>query len=409
MKYSILFMPDNRAHLRMVVRYMGKRLFCNVGYNIDTDKWNKDTQRCRRNTTHGKDLVPAAKINAAIQHYEDTAVRVLDTQPATFDDFKQQMLQAIGRHHEQDNEPHKDFFSLYEQYLSSESNRCSWSKGTVQKTQRLIKEWQDFRPDMTLTAINENTLEQFRQYQTSLNHQNETVLKKLSMSKWFFRWLVSKGLLTDLSFSAYRPRLKRSSRCVVYLTWTELMAVYNHQFTTEEQHLARVRDVFCFCCFTSLRYSDARALKKADIYGDALHITTQKTNDRLTIELNDYSRAILQSYTAQPGERALPVISNQKMNDYLKEVGRLCGLNEKLTDVTYTGGIKTTITKPKWQMLGTHCGRRTFICNALMMGIPANTVMKWTGHSDYNSMKPYIDIADSAKKTAMALFNRTKP
>lgn len=61
MKYSILFMPDNRAHLRMVVRYMGKRLFCNVGYNIDTDKWNKDTQRCRRNTTHGKDLVPAAK------------------------------------------------------------------------------------------------------------------------------------------------------------------------------------------------------------------------------------------------------------------------------------------------------------------------------------------------------------
>ena len=109
----------------------------------------------------------------------------------------------------------------------------------------------------------------------------------------------------------------------------------------------------------------------------------KKPNDRLTIELNDYSRAILQSYTAQPGERALPVISNQKMNDYLKEVGRLCGLNEKLTDVTYTGGIKTTITKPKWQMLGTHCGRRTFICNALMMGIPANTVMKWTGHSDY--------------------------
>lgn len=109
MKYSILFMPDNRAHLRMVVRYMGKRLFCNVGYNIDTDKWNKDTQRCRRNTTHGKDLVPAAKINAAIQHYEDTAMRVIDTQPTTFDDFKQQMLQAIGRHHEQDNEPHKDF------------------------------------------------------------------------------------------------------------------------------------------------------------------------------------------------------------------------------------------------------------------------------------------------------------
>lgn len=321
MKYSILFMPDNRAHLRMVVRYMGKRLFCNVGYNIDTDKWNKDTQRCRRNTTHGKDLVPAAKINAAIQHYEDTAVRVLDTQPTTFDDFKQQMLQAIGRHHEQDNEPHKDFFSLYEQYLSSESNRCSWSKGTVQKTQRLIKEWQNFRPDMTLTAINEDTLEQFRQYQTSLNHQNETVLKKLSMSKWFFRWLVSKGLLTDLSFSAYRPRLKRSSRCVVYLTWTELMAVYNHQFTTEEQHLARVRDVFCFCCFTSLRYSDARALKKADIYGDALHITTQK-NQR---PAHNRTQRLLARHTPvlhRTTWRARPTRHQQSENERLSERGR---------------------------------------------------------------------------------------
>ena len=54
----------------------------------------------------------------------------------------------------------------------------------------------------------------------------------------------------------------------------------------------------------------------------------------------------------------------------------------------------------------THAGRRTFICNALSLGIPANVVMKWTGHSDYKAMKPYIDIADDIKANAMNKFDQ---
>ena len=107
------------------------------------------------------------------------------------------------------------------------------------------------------------------------------------------------------------------------------------------------------------------------------------------------------------GDKALPVTSNQKMNVYLKTVCRLCGIDEPITEITYNCNAKTTTTLPKWQMVGTHCGRRTFICNALMLGIAPNVVMKWTGHSDYKAMKPYIDIADEAKKSAMSLFNKT--
>ena len=62
-------------------------------------------------------------------------------------------------------------------------------------------------------------------------------------------------------------------------------------------------------------------------------------------------------------------------------------------------------TKRKWEMLGTHAGRRTFICFALSEGIPPQVVMKWTGHSDYKSMKPYIDIVDSIKASSMTKFN----
>lgn len=61
--------------------------------------------------------------------------------------------------------------------------------------------------------------------------------------------------------------------------------------------------------------------------------------------------------------------------------------------------------QPKWELAGTHSGRRTFIVNALSLGITPNIVMKWTGHSDYKAMKPYIDIVDSIKASEMSKMN----
>jgi integrase len=106
-----------------------------------------------------------------------------------------------------------------------------------------------------------------------------------------------------------------------------------------------------------------------------------------------------------PDEKALPVISNQKMNDYLKELGELAGIDSKESITYYKGSERIEEVYKKYELLTTHCGRRTFICNALAMGIPAHIVMKWTGHSDYNAMKPYIGVADEIKSELMGKFN----
>lgn len=74
------------------------------------------------------------------------------------------------------------------------------------------------------------------------------------------------------------------------------MKVYNFEFPDSKAHLDVIRDVFCFCCFTSLRYSDVANLKWSNISNDYISITTVKTADTLKIELNDYSKAILNKY-----------------------------------------------------------------------------------------------------------------
>lgn len=407
MKYSILFwIETERGTLRMTIRYKMKRISYNVGCSVDERKWDKNMQRCKRNTTHGKESVPAARINAIIQRYENKVRRLADgyISDPTPDEFKHALDNVLRETKESHSA--ESFFELYERFIDEEKSINDWSKGTIYKHMRLYKDWEIYFPKITLEQINEETLNEFRECLIEAGLQNETIKKRISMSKWFFRWLLAKGYLKDVSFTAYRPKLKRSSRCVVFLTWEELMAVYNHRFPEEKNYLDRVRDVFCFCCFSSLRYSDVYALKKTDIYEGCINFTTQKTNDKLRIELNKYTSAILDKYKDLAGEEALPVISNQKMNKYLKEVCFECGIDEPLTEITYIGGKKVVETKEKWQMVGTHCGRRTFICNAIMLGIPPNVVMKWTGHSDYKSMKPYIDIADKTKVEAMKMFDK---
>ena len=175
----------------------------------------------------------------------------------------------------------------------------------------------------------------------------------------------------------------------------------------EKLSLEPVRDVFLFCCYSGLRHSDVYNLRRTDIKNDSIEITTVKTADSIIIELNKTTRDILEKYESIdfPGNKALPVMQNQPMNRAIKELCRLARIDEEIRITTYKGNERHDEVHPKWELVGTHTGRRTFIVNALSMGIVADIVMKWTGHSDYKAMKPYVDIIDSFKANAMRKFD----
>lgn len=210
------------------------------------------------------------------------------------------------------------------------------------------------------------------------------------------------------AYDTFKPKLKDTQKKIIFLTWEELNKLREFKIPPTKQALERVRDVFLFQCFTGLRYSDVFNLRRSDIKGDNIEVTTVKTSDSLIIELNDHSKAILEKYkdVEFENDKALPVITNQKMNDYLKELAELAEINEPVRQTYYKGNERIDEVTPKYALLGTHAGRRIFICNALALGIPPQVVMKWTGHSDYKAMKPYIDIADDIKANAMSKFNQ---
>jgi integrase len=99
-------------------------------------------------------------------------------------------------------------------------------------------------------------------------------------------------------------------------------------------------------------------------------------------------------------------MTNQQMNRCLKDLGEICGFTTPVTVTGYRKGSRYDEVYPKYELIGTHAGRKTFICFALSNGVPPDVVMKFTGHSDYKSMKPYIDITEAAKRDAISLMEK---
>ena len=416
--------PDSdEARVRLRVKWEGSRriVALNVGCRVNVSRWDPETQRCIPRSFHGSRRTPAASINSEIDRYEEaveSAFASFDAQGVvpSKDEFRSALTEKLGLGVPED----VGVFRAFDMFVAERGSRNCWSDRTYQKLWGVKNHLLAWDPELTWEGFKEEGLYKFVSYLRGLTRVNKraasgvtsikdtTVEKNLSALRWFLIWADRRGLLPFKDYLEFKPKLQKLDDPIVFLDWEELMTLYKFDIPEEKAALRSVRDVFCFCAFTSLRYSDVYGLRWADVHDGYIRVTTVKTSADLVIELNDYSEDILGRYVdeAYPDDKVFPVLSNQKMNVRLKELCRFCGIARLVRVSEIQNGQRVDLLLPKWSLMSTHAGRRTFISNALMMGIPPNVVMRWTGHADYNSMKPYIAIADSVKAREMEKFNK---
>ena len=403
--------------IRMRVNFTSKRIEFTTGYRIDSAKWDADKQRVK-NGCSNKLKQSASEINASLLEYYTEIQSIFkkfeveDVMPTP-----EQIKEAFNALHKPVSEEPKskkealpcDFFQVFDDFVEDCGRQNNWTDSTFEKFAAVKNHLTNFREGLTFEFFDERGLNDYVGYLRDVKEmRNTTIGKQLSFLKWFLRWAFKKGVHQNNAYDSYKPKLKSTQKKIIFLTWDELNRLREFKIPSNKQALERVRDVFLFQCFTGLRYSDVFNLRRSDIKGDHIEVTTVKTSDSLIIELNNHSKAILDKYkdVAFEDDKVLPVITNQKMNDYLKELAEMARIDEPVRQTYYRGNERIDEVTPKYALLGTHAGRRTFICNALALGIPPQVVMKWTGHSDYKAMKPYIDIADDIKANAMSKFNQ---
>jgi integrase len=225
---------------------------------------------------------------------------------------------------------------------------------------------------------------------------NTTIAKQLSTVKTFLNYAKKQGVIVSDKYKDFK--IKKENLEVIALTNEEFESLFYLDLSANKR-LAQVRDVFCFACTTGLRYSDLDQLKREHIKTDEIRITVKKTKEQLSIPLTPYSKAILGRYKAM--HRPLPVISNQKLNDYVKELCEMAGITEQVEIVRFRGTKREAITYKKYELIGVHTGRKTFATLSLEKGMSAEEVMTITGHRDYHSFKRYVKVTEQRKKIVM--------
>lgn len=399
------------------VTFDKKRFFFYTGYRINADQWidkivdGVRIQQVKRNNVKKDTGENFAEINARLNRIRTALdsvfkrLEVNDIEP-TVDVVRKELRIEMG----EDVSTTKNLKECYKKFIEEQGKADNWSKGTTTKHKTIFSHLLEYKPSVDFADINEEFFAGFVNFLTDTKkHRNTYIAKNIHDLKWFLNWATKRGYNKSRAYMAYSPRLKGTKASdknnIITLTVDEFLHLYNLDIPSES--LQRVRDVFCFCCATGLRYSDARNLKWSDVKDDSIDFVTIKTDEHLKVDLNEFSKGILAKYERNKGvvPYVLPVISNQKYNEHLKDLGKLAGFDEEITKVYFKGAERIETTYKKYELMTTHIARKTFVTLSLAAGIPAEVVRSYTGHKDAKVMDRYVYFQDPTKADAMKKFH----
>jgi integrase len=355
-----------------------KRVELSTGIYCHPDNWDEKGQQIRGRNENARIL------NNRLNKIEDDIQDHYNQLKSIGDDFdvitiKNKILNI------DDSEGLLKVFDYYLENMEKKLNN-GYSKETYKHYNSSRKRLGEFvrkyskRKDLPIEKVDFKFLEAFDVYLKKVYkvHQN-TAWNYHKHTRRVLNLAVSMDLIKKNPYAKYKVPLEETNRD--FLTQPELESIEKKDINIPR--LDAVRDIFVFACYTGLSYSDIAKLHKDHLRkgidkNDWIFIDRTKTNNRCRIPILPEAKAILEKYKETPYYQVkgllLPVLTNQKMNSYLKELADICGINKDLT---------------------MHMARHTFATTVtLSNGVPIETVSKILGHSTLKTTQIYAKILD---------------
>ncbi|MFL1013322.1 site-specific integrase [Flavisericum labens] len=385
-RFSILFFPkgdtlnkDGKTSIYLRITVNGKRCEISIKRKIDPKKWNSISGKLNGNNEEAYQL--NKYINSiSSKLYKIQEKFIIEDKPFTAlmiknrflnkDDTRQTLLQIFDEHNNQIEKLVGNSYSsgCYKRYVRTSKHLKSY----IQKEYSM--------DDIFVQEVDLKFLNGFEHYLKvkDIGNQN-TITKYLTNLKKIIRIAYANDWISKDPFFHWKAKWKAVERD--FLSQSDIQKMIKKKLTVPRLDL--VRDIFIFCCFSGLAYVDVKKLSKNDIVigidGERWIKTKRaKTDTRSNIPILPTADAILKKYDEHPdiinSDKVLPVLSNQKMNAYLKEIADLCGINKNLTF---------------------HLARHTFATTVtLTNGVPIESVSKMLGHKSLKTTQHYAKILD---------------
>lgn len=397
-KMSILFYAksaksskDGLTPIYLRVTIDGQRIELSTSKFVEKSKWNPDAGKVKGLTEEARSINSYLDIlkNKVYEVEKDMVNNDLEITAQT---FKNRYLGI--------DENQRNLIAIFEEHNRRvrELIGKEYAENTYKRFVTALSHTKDFlqqeykRNDISITKIDTAFINDFDFYlRNTRNCNNNSTLKYIRNFGKIVKQCYANGWIERDPFLNYRGKIKVVER--VYLTSDELQDLIDKKFKIERLDL--VRDIFVFSCFTGLAYVDVKNLTKSHlsigIDGEKWLFThRQKTDSPSKIPLLPIPLSIIEKYANHPQcinqDSLLPVLSNQKMNAYLKEVADICGIQKELTF---------------------HIARHTFATTVtLSNGVPIESVSKMLGHKDLRTTQHYAKILDKKVSDDMAILKQ---
>ena len=396
--FKLAFFPRkpyaDRSEYPLFVRISigGQRTEFKIGRSVDPANWDQTRNMCRGRSRRDQELN---------KYLELVRSRFFDIHNMLLRENKP-INPAIMKAHFLGTMEHPkmlcEVFRETNEKRKEELDRGDIVKPTYQRWMRCVAYLEEFLKlhykvaDIPLKEVTSGMLDDFEHFlRMKKSCANNAAVRYLRCVKNVLQYALAHKWITDDPF--FGKKYQRTYAERQFLTEKELAAVISLDLK-DIPRLEVVRDTFVFCCFTGLAFCDVKTLKKTDITEDSGGCTwirkpREKTGELSVIPLLDVPRQIAEKYADNPVVVStgvvIPVITNQKMNAYLKEIADLAKIPKLLT---------------------THVARHTFATMSLCNDVSIEVISKMLGHSDIKTTQIYAKMQDSAVQSGMEKMRR---
>ncbi len=374
--------------------HRGTNAYFSTGKSIPVTSWDQDGQRVKKAYKGYSTL--NMYLSKFKQEVDDLINKSLfeDIEPTAkhvrkqYDIIKKGVKDKQGKQHiELDFEKFIDAFIEESKRVKKKPTIRSYTDfvrilGLYKKSRRIRRiDWEDITMDLYYDFM------EF--YVEERGANNNTFGKMIKTLKTFLNAATDQGYNKNMAFRDKRFKVYQEDVVHIYLTENDIQNLLNLDFSNNLKRQA-VRDLFVIGCYTGLRFGDFKQISEKNITNDRLKIKTNKTGKYVVIPFHSIVKQIIVR-----NDGKLPqAYCNSVINTELKYIGKEAGFYDKIIQVRTHGTERKEKVYEKWQLISTHCARRSFATNLFKQGFPAISIMKITGHKSEKTFMKYIKVTE---------------
>ena len=388
-----------QAAIYLRITYEGRRAEISANQKISTHLWNPNSGRAIGNSGE------AQRVNRYLNRVEGRLYQCYQNLVDKNQPFSAKQILELYTGKRERNKMLLEIFQEHNDQVERLIGQ-DFAAGTAERYRTARMHVENYikkeykTKDIPVESVNHKFITGFEYYlKTERKCAHNSAIKYITNFKKIIRIAYANEWIKRDPFVNWKGTLKIVER--EFLTQEEIQLMLEKEIKNERLDL--VKDIFIFCCYTGLAYADVKKLSENDVVigidgNQWIKTNRTKTKIKSSIPVLPTASAILEKYSSHPdvnSKRLLPVLTNQKMNAYLKEIADLCGIKKNLTF---------------------HLARHTFATTVtLSNGVPIESVSKMLGHKNLQTTQHYAKILDrkvsddmAALSERMALMNQSK-